>query len=319
MAGSHLAAAAALFGVTADDLTPLGSFESDVYSFDGPHGPSILKVIAEEHRLPDQVTAEVDWLMALLEAGVSVAEPLEGVWGRHVEHLPEAQRVVVAFRRAPGVTTRPLDWTDARLEAWGALLGKLQAHSRTWTPPGERRGTIAGQSYAAKVEEVMMDDPAFTTAALELIDMAAPLLTHGNDSGLIHADLHQHNLLLHEEQWTAIDFDDCGYASYAFDLAMPLFYMLSAQRGVEAAAAASSLLPPFLRGFRRHAPDPQGGAEAVAACLNLRQAELVVALHANTAADEWTDYLREVERLLRGNVTGRKEVLSVKELRRWLE
>ena len=126
MAGSHLAAAAALFGVTADDLTPLGSFESDVYSFDGPHGPSILKVIAEEHRLPGQVTAEVDWLLALLEAGVSVAEPLEGVWGRHVEYLPEARRVVSA-----GIGS---DVTTKRLLSGAEPVGKLSIS--TASPPG---------------------------------------------------------------------------------------------------------------------------------------------------------------------------------------
>src|SRR5690606_8700831 len=319
MADPVLAEAAALYGVTADDLTPLGAFESDVYAFDGPHGPSILKVIAEEHRLLEQVQGEVEWLLALREAEISVSAPLASETGEYVAHLAEARRVLVAFARAPGEGTRPPDWTAARLEAWGALLGQLQSHSRGWTPAGERRKTIAEQSYAAKVKEVMEDDPVFTTAALELIDAAAPFLTHGLDSGLIHADLHQHNLLLHDEKWTAIDFDDCGYGAYAFDLAMPLFYMLKAQRGVSAADAAERLLPPFLRGFRRHAPDPLGGAEAVAACLNLRQAELVVALHANTEDDQWTDYLREVERMLHGNVITGTEVLPVTELQRWLE
>ncbi len=319
MAAPALPAAAALYGVAADDLIALGAFESDVYSFDGPHGPSILKVIAEDHRQPDQVQAEVDWLLALVEGGVPVSEPLKAQTGRYVEHLPEAGRVLVAFRRAPGVATRPPDWTDERLEGWGALLGRLQAHSRGWTPPGPRRRTLAEQSYVANVAEVMRDEPEFTHAALELMDRAAPLLTHGADSGLIHADLHQHNLLLHDESWTAIDFDDCSYGSYAFDLAMPLFYMLRAQSAVPAVAAAARFLPPFLRGFRRHAPDPLDGAEAVAACLNLRQAELVVALRMKIADDQWTDYLRGVERDLRTSVAKGEDVLAVNELRRWLE
>jgi Ser/Thr protein kinase RdoA (MazF antagonist) len=169
------------------------------------------------------------------------------------------------------------------------------------------------------VAEVMPEEPAFTRAALGLLDRAAPLLAHGADSGLIHADLHQHNMLLDGESWTAIDFDDCSYGSYAFDLAMPLFYMLRAQRAVPAAEAAARFLPPFLRGFRRHAPDPADGAEAVATCLNLRQAELVVALRMKIADDEWTDYLRGVEHDLRTRVADGTDVLSVRELRRWLE
>lgn len=318
MAASDLFTAAALYGVGAGDLTPLGAFESNVYSFDGPHGPSILKVIAEEHRVRDQVQAEVDWLLALGEAGVPVSQPLRAESGKFVEQLPATSRVLLAFRRAPGVATRPPEWTEARLEAWGELLGQLQAHSRTWTPPGQRRKTLAEQSYAANVEEVMRDYPAFTRKTLELMDAAAPLLTHGLDSGLIHADLHQHNLLLHDEAWTAIDFDDCSYGSYAFDLAMPFFYMLRAQRDVPAADAAARLLPPFMRGFRRHAPEPLDGAEAIAICLNLRQAELVVALRTKLKDDQWTEYLRDVERQLRTSVAEGEDVLSVRELRRWL-
>ena len=318
-AATLLARAAALYGVGHADLTPLGAFESDVYSFDGPNGPSILKVIAQEHRDPGQVQAEVDWLLALIEEGVPVAAPLPATTGRHVEYLPDHERVLIAFRRAPGVTTRPVDWTDERLESWGELLGRLHAHSRTWSPPGERRRTLAQQSYAVNAAEVMPDDPGFTRAALELLDAAAPLLSHGPDSGLIHADLHHGNMLLHEGSWTAIDFDDCSYGSYAFDLAMPLYYMVKAQRAVPAEEAAARFLPPFLAGFRRYAPDPLGGAEAVAACLNLRQAELVVALRTKLSDDRWTDYLREVEVMLRTAVTQGEEVLSVAALRRWLE
>jgi len=40
--------------------------------------------------------------------------------------------------------------------------------------------------------------------------------------GLIHADLHFGNLLVHQGQLVAIDFDDCGYGFHAYDLAIPL-------------------------------------------------------------------------------------------------
>jgi hypothetical protein len=53
--------------------------------------------------------------------------------------------------------------------------------------------------------------------------------------------------------------------------------------------------------------------------LNLRQAELVVALRMKIADDEWTDYLRGVEHDLRTRVADGTDVLSVRELRRWLE
>jgi Ser/Thr protein kinase RdoA (MazF antagonist) len=40
--------------------------------------------------------------------------------------------------------------------------------------------------------------------------------------GLIHADLHHRNLLFGREGIGAIDFDDCGYGHWLYDLAVPL-------------------------------------------------------------------------------------------------
>ena len=317
-----LTEAAGLYGVAATDLTELGAFESDVYSFDGPRGPSILKVIAVEHRTAEQVLAEVEWLLALVEAGVPVAEPLPAVDGEYVGSLAESGHVLVAFKRAPGATTRPPDWTDARLESWGEVLGRLHAHSRAWSAPHPRRRTLAEHTYSLHVAEVVPDDPEFVAAAEQLLAAAAPLLTHGPGSGLIHADLHHSNMLLHEERWTAIDFDDCAYGSYAFDLAMPLYYAIFSERDVPADVAAGRFLPPFLRGFRRHAPDPEGGAEAVALSLALRHAELVAALRTKFGTDldgeRWSDPYRRAEQSMRRTVVEGRETLTVAELRRWL-
>lgn len=43
--------------------------------------------------------------------------------------------------------------------------------------------------------------------------------------GMIHADLHFGNILWQQQNLTAIDFDDCGWGSYLYDLAVPSYYM----------------------------------------------------------------------------------------------
>jgi Ser/Thr protein kinase RdoA (MazF antagonist) len=40
--------------------------------------------------------------------------------------------------------------------------------------------------------------------------------------GLIHADLHQENYLFHHGEVRAIDFDDCGYGHFLYDIAVAL-------------------------------------------------------------------------------------------------
>jgi len=84
---SDLTAAARLFGADPEALTGLGAFESDVYRFDGPHGPAVLKVMPQGHRSASQVRGEVDWLLALVEAGVPVARPVPSL-RPHATPLP---------------------------------------------------------------------------------------------------------------------------------------------------------------------------------------------------------------------------------------
>lgn len=309
--------AAAKYAAKAGSLEKLGSFESDVYTFEGPHGPSILKVIHKQHRSVEQVGAEIEWLLALKAAGVAVAEPLPAATGEWLVELEEPAVVLVAFKRAPGAVTKPPEWTDARLEAWGELLGRLQAHSRTYRPAGAPRSTLWQRTYLHRAADAVPEDERFQTAVQGLIVVAQQLLDHGPDAGLVHADLHSGNVLLNGERWTAIDFDDSGYGAYAFDLAMPLYYALRAQRDRAAPEAAAAFLTPFLRGFRRHAPEPAGGSEAVAYSLMLRDAELVVALRLKLPPEAWTEPLRAMELELRSRVAAGRWVLEPKALRRW--
>lgn len=313
---SPRAVAASLYGVRDDALDSLGAFESDVFAFDGTAGACVLKVIDPAHRSVDQLRAEVDWLLALWEAGLPVARPVASVRGAWVERLDEAGHAAVAFLRAPGRTTRPADWTEARIEAWGALLGRLQAHARGWTPPGPRRRRLTEQSYLTRAPAYEGRDRAFVEAALRLARRARPLLGEGACSGLVHADLHHGNLLLHEERWTAIDFDDAAYGSFAFDLAMPLYYAVRAQPDRDPDEAAEAFLGPFLRGFRSFAPDPEGGAEAIATCLQVRTAELVLALWLKLPRDAWTDALRRTAQDLRDRTVEDRPLLSMPTLRR---
>jgi Ser/Thr protein kinase RdoA (MazF antagonist) len=62
--------------------------------------------------------------------------------------------------------------------------------------------------------------------------------------GLIHADLHQYNLLFGHDTVRAIDFDDCGFGPLIYDFAVPLSML---QHRVE----YPSLRAGLLAGYRR--------------------------------------------------------------------
>jgi Ser/Thr protein kinase RdoA (MazF antagonist) len=268
-----------------------------------------------------------------VEAKVEAEVEAEVQAGGGAEETGAPPYVGVAFRRAPGRVTGPGDWTDARVEAWGELLGRLHAHARAWTGPVPRRPRWREQSYLGCAEEAMGDDAPFLSAVEELRERAAALPHDAPGAGPIHADLHHGNLLLDGESWTAIDFDDAVVGPYAFDVAMPLYYAvearLAAARGdgacaedarAEAArdAAAERFLGPFLTGFRRHAPDPEGGAEAVATSLAVRQAELAIVLRVKLDPARWTERQARVAAALRDGVVAGRAIVPAATLSRHL-
>jgi Ser/Thr protein kinase RdoA (MazF antagonist) len=60
-----------------------------------------------------------------------------------------------------------------------------------------------------------------------VLDRVAETLDHlgsrPESYGLIHSDVHQWNYLFHHGQVHLLDFDDCGYAPFIYDLAVTTF------------------------------------------------------------------------------------------------
>ena len=225
---------------------------------EGPAGPAILKVMDPSHRSPDEAQAEVDWLLALREAGVRVARPLATRDGAWLALEGDPPTVAVAYARAPGRHLEPDAWTPALFRAHGELVGRLQAHARGWTPPGPRRAGWRDHHALERAPEALPDDAAFLEAVAEVaarVDAHVP--QRPEDVGLVHADLHAWNLLVDDAgALTAIDFDDAVVGPYLYDLVIPLYYAVATRLDRDPGEAADAFLTPYLEGFDAVAPRP---------------------------------------------------------------
>lgn len=132
---------AARFGLGAEGLRSLGAFESEVVAGVGPYGPTIVKVVAPDHRTREQVEAEVAWVRALHEAGVPVAEPLASRSGAWTE-VDVAGEEGAPPAASPGPTTGPTPGSRR-----GARCSGGCRRTRACGPPRGRRGD-AGASRA---------------------------------------------------------------------------------------------------------------------------------------------------------------------------
>lgn len=197
----------------------------------------------------DELLSELAWMETINESGISTPEVIPGSDGELVQ--------VVSFDGVPEPRQCDLlDWVEgealgtiedhresdreslvADFRTVGQLAAKLHNHSEQNGPP------VGFTRHAWDEEGCCGDDPfwgrywelaALTHEQRELLLTAAKQLRHdliefgkGRDRyGLIHADFAPENILVAGDKIHLIDFDDCGYGWYLFDLATPLFWHL---------------------------------------------------------------------------------------------
>ncbi len=220
----------------------------------------------------DAVRSELLWLMALREDGLPVPEPVPNDEPRLVTvaahpGVPEP-RLCVLFRWVEGrFLYRGL--TPAHLAEAGELMARLHGHAARWKRPPEftrhrvdnldamQRGHNDGFDPAAARRVAESAASALTAEAGRVVAAAisriwATLQSLGEGTevfGLIHADLHHRNVLFSKEGAGAIDFDDCGYGHWLYDLAVPL-------KVLQEHPAYAGLRQGLLGGYRRHRPLP---------------------------------------------------------------
>jgi Ser/Thr protein kinase RdoA (MazF antagonist) len=203
-----------------------------------------------------QVRSELLWLAALRrDTGLAVPEPVPTLDGRllteaSIAGVPE-RRLCTLFRWQPGRFLHA-GLTPAHLERVGRLIAQLHQHAESWTPPAEfTRGRVGDVSEPAAAHMLCMvaelctpADVATVAAVIARVRATQQALDQEPGAyGLIHGDLHQENYLFDHGQVYAIDFDDCGWGYFLYDLMMPVNELADHPRYADLRAA-------LLRGYR---------------------------------------------------------------------
>ncbi|HEX8600480.1 MAG TPA: phosphotransferase [Chloroflexia bacterium] len=223
----------------------------------------------------ESVNAELAWLHALRrDTTLEVPDPVPTRTGTlltvaAITSVP-TPHICVLFRWLNG---RQVDagLKPTHLERTGALMARLQDHAAQFgPPPGFARGRVDYPVEMARnlpdpfslavinycrtlVADTLSEQEAEqVTAVIEWVHLAEQALGISEGErpptfGLIHADLHQYNLIFSRGTVRAIDFDDCGFGPLLYDLAVPLT-MLQGRAEYPALRAA------LLRGYRRVRP-----------------------------------------------------------------
>lgn len=221
--------------------------ENAVFRVDGspPGGPSTryaLRIHRPGYQTEASLDSELDWMAALKQdAELPVPEPQPSLEGR--------LRVQASAPGIPGPRNSSLlSWVRGRrvirgvrpahFTAIGELIARLHRHAARWQPPAgfTRRhwdweglfGDAAGFDLPASEVWALLPDryrAPFQTVACEVGHVMDKWGKGPDAFGLLHADLslgEESNVLFHRGQARPIDFDDCGFGYWVYDLAVPL-------------------------------------------------------------------------------------------------
>ena len=230
-ASQILTQACTQYEINPDNLKQRGSFENFVFEYRHNDSERILRLTDSEHRHPDKIYGELEWINYLADGGVSVSRGIESKNGRLVEVIPidstssreELYFSAVVFEKAPGAHAAKEDWTERLFTEWGELTGKMHRLARSYRPskPEYRRHDWRDDEDL-NIAEILPPDHDLVIERFERLITRLRALPMSPDSyGLIHVDFHHWNFFVHQGKITLFDFDDCQYSWFVDDISMP--------------------------------------------------------------------------------------------------
>jgi len=229
-------------------------------------GPSVLRVHRLGYHTEQEIASELAWMEALrAEAGVRTPRVLPATDGRRVVTVPEdggPTRYCVRFEFLPG--TEPggepagepgSQLTGRHFEELGEITARMHRHARSWARPAwftrfhwDYAAAFGEEARWGRWQDGLGVGPAERQVLARLDDaLHARLKAFGQGPeryGLVHADTRLANLLVYQESVSVIDFDDCGFSWYLYDLGASVSFF-------EHSPEVPGLVDSWLTGYRR--------------------------------------------------------------------
>jgi Ser/Thr protein kinase RdoA (MazF antagonist) len=231
-------------------------------------GPSVLRVHRLGYHTEQEIASELAWMDALrAEAGVRTPRVFPAADGQRVVTVAERGGPSAAARRCvrfeflsgtePGGEPEG-QLTGAHFEELGEITAQMHHHARHWPrPPWFTRfhwdyaAAFGERARWGRWQDGIGVGPA-ERKVLSRLDgtLHARLAAFGQGQeryGLVHADTRLANLLVHQGAVSVIDFDDCGFSWYLYDLGTSVSFF-------EHAPEVPALVDSWLAGYRRVGP-----------------------------------------------------------------
>ena len=207
------------------------------------------------------IESELAWQAALRDDAVvrtaTVLPALDGERVVEASHPDGEVRHAVMFEWLPGSEPAEATLVEDFAEL-GAIAARMHRHARAWERPAwfsrltwDYEGSIGDGGHWGRWQDGLGVGPAESEQLgrldKRLRERLANFGTGADRFGLIHADMRLANLIVDGPAVSVIDFDDCGFGWYLYDLGSSLSF-------IEHHPQVPEMIDSWVRGYRSEAP-----------------------------------------------------------------
>lgn len=218
------------FDISAVELKPLNHGENTTFRVTDDAGDMhVVRIHRPGYQTPATIVSELRFLEALSrETPLNVPKPRKtpsGDWLAHVSAKGvEGSRVAVVFDWIEGRFVSR-NATPPQLRQVGALTAALHRFAETFREGEGFERRVWDREFTLKNAVGRLEETVNAAPFYEACEFVAKQIRgygKASEYGLIHADLHFGNVLFTPTGIATIDFDDLGYAHFAYDYGVTL-------------------------------------------------------------------------------------------------
>ena len=234
-----------------DDLRLISNSINCVYYFKSKGNGYFIRITHEKIRSVKEVSAALDYLLCLEQAGVPVCKPVESLSDQLIETVEQDELKFIAHicAEVPGVEMH-FSYNDLNVYAvWGEALAKLHLAAMDYQPAPNIE-FLTWQDIQQETDNYIQHEIPQVQAVYSIIQdwLASQSITKDN-YGLVHDDMRVGNVLCDGQRIHFIDFDEPVYHWWMQDVARAFLEVSS--KDIE---VWGSQFKHFIAGYRRVKP-----------------------------------------------------------------
>lgn len=238
--------------------------ENTTYLLEDPvyQKKTILRINRPGYHSKEGLMSEMMWLQDIIRnSSIIVPKPIRGLNGELVQELkldidgPVHHCTMFTYLMGSQPDEENQEEMAASFHQLGEITAELHDHTRKWPLANklnrftwDYHTTIGNNPRWGRWQNGMDVTKEITNLLQAASEIIFNRLNHFGSVpdrfGLIHADLRLANLLVEHDQVKVIDFDDCGYGYYLYDIAAALSY-------IEHKSYVPELVQSWLDGYRK--------------------------------------------------------------------